>query len=384
MKIVHLCLCGPYNDNWGYQENIIPRYNKKDGHDVTVITSIFVNSTKFVGYERVEPGEYLLDDGVKVIRIPFKKFIVNKLVEKLRIFEGLYEKLDQEKPDLIFIHGCQFLDIKYVIKYVKRYPHVKVYVDNHADFSNSARNYLSYYILHRIIWRYCAHLIEPYTSKFYGVLPARVDFLKKVYKIPDEKVDLLVMGVDDDIVEELSQRQFGIRERYGIKEDDFLIVTGGKIDNKKLQTLLLMEAVNEINDPKVKLLVFGSVVPEHKNKFNELLSDNVIYVGWIESNKIYEYFNEADLIVFPGLHSVLWEQAVGLGKPCVFRYMEGFTHIDLGGNCKFIYEDSVKEIKLVINEILHNQELYESMKNIAKNKGISEFSYRAIAKKSIL
>ena len=64
--------------------------------------------------------------------------------------------------------------------------------------------------------------------------------------------------------------------------------------------------------------------------------------------------------------------------------MEGFTHIDLGGNCKFIYEDSVKEIKLVINEILHNQELYESMKNIAKNKGISEFSYRAIAKKSIL
>lgn len=120
MKIVHLCLCGPYNDNWGYQENIIPRYNKKDGHDVTVITSIFVNSTKFVGYERVEPGEYLLDDGVKVIRIPFKKFIVNKLVEKLRIFEGLYEKLDQEKPDLIFMHGIQFLDMQVVVNYIKK------------------------------------------------------------------------------------------------------------------------------------------------------------------------------------------------------------------------------------------------------------------------
>ncbi|WP_416201291.1 MAG: hypothetical protein ACFWUD_03875 [Thermocaproicibacter melissae] len=65
MKIVHLCLCGPFNDNWGYQDNIIPKHNKKDGHDVTVITSVFINSTKQEGYEKVEPGEYYLDNELK-------------------------------------------------------------------------------------------------------------------------------------------------------------------------------------------------------------------------------------------------------------------------------------------------------------------------------
>lgn len=380
MKITHICLCGPVTDNWMYQDNLLSKYHKKLGNSVSLITSQYIWNDK--GKLEVDiRSNYFNDHGVKMIRLEAKnKTIVGV---KLRMYKNLYETICMEKPDIIFVHGVQFLDIKHVVKYVKVNPNVRVYVDNHADFNNSARNFLSKNILHKIIWRYCAHLIEPYTTKFYGVLPARVDFLKKVYKIPDEKVDLLVMGVDDDIVEDIKQKQTSIREKHGIEKDDFLIVTGGKIDNNKLQTLLLMEAINEIKNPKVKLLVFGSVVPEHKNKFNKLLSDNVMYVGWLESKKIYEYFNDADLIVFPGSHSVLWEQAVGLGKPCVFRYMEGFTHIDLGGNCKFIYEDSVKEIKLVINEILHNQELYESMKTIARNKGMNTFSYRAIAEKSI-
>jgi 1,2-diacylglycerol 3-alpha-glucosyltransferase len=108
-------------------------------------------------------------------------------------------------PDIIFTHGCQFLDIKHIARYAKLHPKVKVYVDNHSDFSNSARNFLSKNILHKIIWRYCANLIEPYTTKFYGVLPARVDFLKNIYKIPRDKVELLVMGADDEKVEEASK-----------------------------------------------------------------------------------------------------------------------------------------------------------------------------------
>ena len=37
MKIVHIAPNAPYNDNWGYQDNLLPRYQKKLGHDVTVI-----------------------------------------------------------------------------------------------------------------------------------------------------------------------------------------------------------------------------------------------------------------------------------------------------------------------------------------------------------
>ena len=89
--------------------------------------------------------------------------------------------------------------------------------------------------MHKIIWRKFAHLIEPYTTKFYGVLPARVDFLKNVYKLPEEKVELLVMGADDEKVKEAKNPNVKkeIRKKYNIKPGDFLIVTGGKIDYAK-------------------------------------------------------------------------------------------------------------------------------------------------------
>ncbi|AEF17821.1 glycosyl transferase group 1 [Thermoanaerobacterium xylanolyticum LX-11] len=386
MKIVHICLAGSYNDNWNYQDNIIPKYHKIAGHDVTVITSIFINSKNNVGYEKVSPGEYFLENGVKIIRIPFIKFILNNVVEKLRLYQGTYEKLELEKPDFIFIHGLQFLDIYQVVKYLRKNRRVKVVVDNHADFSNSARNFLSRNILHKVIWRYCAQLIEPYTTRFYGVLPARVDFLKTVYKLPEEKVELLVMGADDEKVKEARNENVKkeIREKYNIKPDDFLIITGGKIDNAKKQTLLLMEAVKKIKSDKVKLIVFGSVIEDLKDEVNILADgEKVQYIGWIPADKTYNYFAAADLAVFPGRHSVFWEQVVGLGIPMIVKYWEGTTHVDVGGNCIFLYKDSEEEIREKILYLIDNPEVYKKMKDVAEKNGIKKFSYSSIANQSI-
>ncbi|MCM3617922.1 glycosyltransferase family 4 protein [Sutcliffiella horikoshii] len=386
MKIVHVCLAGSYNDNWSYQDNIIPKYHKKNGHEVTVITSTFINSKEHSGYERVNPGEYTLDNGLKIIRIPFRKFPFQRAVEKLRLYQGLYLKLVQEKPDFLFIHGLQFIDMSHIVKYLKHNRSVKVVVDNHADFSNSARNWLSKNILHRIIWRYCANLIEPFTKKFYGVLPARVDFLVDVYNVPKEKVDLLVMGADDEKVCEAKKLSTleEIRNKHGIDSSDFLIITGGKIDYAKRQTLMLMEAVKKIDRDKIKLIVFGPIVKEMRNKVESYVDEKrIIYIEWLESDDSYKYFGAADLAVFPGRHSVYWEQVAGLGVPMVVKYWEGTTHIDVGGNCKFLHKDSTEEIIETILNIVNNPEIHSEMKKVSERVGMGKFSYEKISKSSI-
>ena len=291
----------------------------------------------------------------------------------------MVEILKNEKPNIIFIHGCQFLDMKFVVKYLKENPHVKVYVDNHADFSNSATNWVSKNILHKIMWRRCAKMIEPYTTKFYGVLPARVGFLVDVYNLPKEKVELLVMGADDEEVEKVQHKETieFVRKENGINEDEFFIVTGGKIDLFKPQTLLLMEAVNRI--PNVKLLIFGSIVPELKEKFEKLCSDKVKYIGWISAEESYKYFAAADLVAFPGRHSVFWEEVAALGKPMIVKYWDGTTHIDMDGNVRFLYKDSVDEVE---GEIQCAIKHIEDMKECAK-KNAKEFLYSDIARRSI-
>ncbi|MBH9967912.1 glycosyltransferase family 4 protein [[Bacillus] enclensis] len=381
MEILHLCLCGPVTDNWNYQDNLLPKYHKKIGNSVTVITSQWVrnNSGELIKFKK---SNYLNDDGVRMIRLPIKGD--KDLIKKFKSFKGLYESIEKCKPNIIFIHGCQFIDMKYVVKYVEKHPEVQVYLDNHADFYNSGKNWVSKSILHKLIWRNSAKKIQPFVRRFYGVLPARVDFLTDIYKVPKEKVELLVLGADDEKVNEVKNSDANeLRNKYEIKPNDFLIMTGGKINNHKTQVFLLMKAIKELKNPNIKLIVFGSVEAQYKSEFNKLLNENVKYIGWIDSQDTYRYFNASDLVVFPGLHSVLWEQVVGLGKPCVFRYMEGFTHIDLGGNCEFLYEDSVDEIKRVISEIYNSPEKFVEMKNVALTSGMEKFSYENIAKRSI-
>lgn len=386
MKIVHICLCGPYNDNWSYQENCIPFYHKQAGNDVTVITTPFINDKQSLGYLFFKTGEYFDSNGIKIIRKALRFSNQSIISKKFRLYKGLYESLVNEHPDIIFIHACQFLDIRYIVKYARNNQSVKIFVDCHEDFMNSARNWVSKNIFHKLIWKQCAKIIEPYTTRFWGVLPARVDFLIDMYNMPKDKVKLLVMGAEDEKVEEARDEKIriSIREKYNINENDVLIMTGGKIDQNKPQTLLLMEAVKSLNRKNVKLIVFGSVIPEFQEKLSSLLCSSVQYIGWIDSNESYKYFNAADLVVFPGLHSVFWEQVVGLGKPCVFRHMEGFTHVDLGGNCKYLNKDSVDEITNVITNIIDNNEIFEQMKSVAQKRGMNVFSYKRIAQNSIL
>lgn len=383
MRILHVCLGGPFTDNRNYQENLLTKYHKKLGYEVTVITSQWVWNRNGE-LEISQSHDYINNDGVRMIRIPMKgKEDFNK---KFKRYKNVYKLISNSEPDIIFVHGCQFLDIKYVVKYVKLHPHVKVYVDNHADFSNSARNFLSKNILHKVIWRHCAHLIEPYTTKFYGVLPARVDFLRDVYKLPEEKLELLVMGADDEKVEEAKKESVKkeIRKKYNVKPDDFLIMTGGKIDNAKKQTLLLMEAVKKIKKENVKLIVFGSVINELKEEVTRLADGNKIqYTGWIQAEDSYKYFAAADLVVFPGRHSVFWEQVVGLGIPMVVKYWKGTTHIDLGGNCKFLYKDSVDEMYTLLISLINDKNEISKMRNITETKGTEYFSYEKIALKAI-
>lgn len=385
MKVVHLCLASFFPDKFSYQENLLPKYHKALGYEVEVIASLesFNKEGKSIILEPCKP--YFNEYDIKVTRLEYR--YNNRVGRKLKLFKGTYNAIKNAKPDILFIHGLQFWDMHEVVRYLKEHRNVSVFVDNHADFSNSATNWLSLNILHKILWKHCAHIINDYTKKFFGVLPARVDFLENVYNLPEKKCELLVMGADDEFVEKAdeSNARIAIRKKYNIKDDDFVIVTGGKIDLFKKQTILLMEAVKQIDNKRLKLLVFGSVVPELKEQLQSLIDGSKVqYIGWIKPEESYLYFAVADIAVFPGRHSVFWEQASGQGIPLIVKDWPGTHHVDVGGNVIFLKEDSVNIIKDNIEFLLANTDKYKDMKKIAVEKAKKVFSYKDIAKRSLL
>ena len=386
MRVLHCCLAAFYIDNYGYQENILPRMHKLQGHDVLIIASTETYVDKVhLGY--TTPGNYINEDGIPVHRIPYNSFLPHKIAIKFRFYKGLYEELNQFNPDFIFLHDLQFLSIKDIVKYIKEHPEVKVNADCHSDFRNSARGFISKNVLHGILYKHCVDQIMPFIGHFYGTLPARVDFLKKMYGTPGDRTELLVMGADDQYVQlakESNQREI-IRRHYNIEDDSFLIVAGGKFDSWKRWILDVIDAIELVSqEHKVKLLVFGSVMENDgfKDEFDKRCDGKIVqYVGWIKGNESYNYFEASDLVIFAGLHSVLWEQAVGQGKPCIFKHLEGFTHIDLGGNCMFINTSDKDDIALAIRECIDN---YPEMLKNAQEKGLKAFSYYEIARQALL
>lgn len=378
-KIVHIALTSPYADGWTYHENMLTKAHVQLGYSVTLLTT---------QYEFGEGGavincscsDYVNEDGVRIRRL--QRSLPLKRLAKYR---GLYSALEEERPDFIFIHNFQMRDSSTVAKYAKKHS-VRIFADNHADYSNSAKSWLSKMVLHGIVWKYFAHKIEPYTTRFFGVLPARVQFMKELYNLPANKCALLVMGADDRNVHESSseERRNETREKYAVKKDDFLIVTGGKINEYRPETLNLMRAVSDIDSNNLKLCVFGSVSEALRFQFDNLLScKRIVFCGWKNAQEATDILAAADLAVFPGLHSVIWEQAVALGTPCIFRDINGFHHVDIGGNALFLRDVSDSALKGKIEALLNDSEVYRNMKKVAGSEKSHHFLYSNIALKSI-
>lgn len=380
MKIVHISISGAYTDNLSYQENYLTKYHVILGHDVYLITSEWMYDDRG-NYVKAANNDYIDCNGVHIFRL--KMCGKDNISKRIRRYFGLKEKLEEISPDIIFHHGCQSPEEATVAAYCRKHKKVRLFVDNHSDFSNSASNWLSKNIQHKILWKHYARIINPYVEKFYGVLPARVDFLIDMYGLPKEKVELLVMGADDELACAADNKNVKkkVRDKHNIKEEDFLIMTGGKIDLFKQQTLLLMDAVNAIDSPNVKLIVFGSVIEDLKDEVRRRCSEKVQYIGWIQSDTSYQYFAASDLVVFPGRHSVFWEQVVGQGIPMIVKYWAGTTHVNCGGNVRFLHEDSIFEIQKCIEEVI-DSDTYDFMKCVAINVK-EKFLYSQIAKKSI-
>ena len=380
MRILHIAPNAPYNDYWGYQDNLLPKYQRKLGHEVTLIaTNTMHKDGKIV---ETDCTDYVLDDGVRVIRLCKKQYPSRILTNLNTRLKGISAYLNEIKPDFVFFHGLVSTTILDVIRYQKN-NHCVIVQDNHLDYNNGMGYVTWKDKLVQVFFRHLNRKSIPHVAKVYGVTPWRKMYAEEYFQIPNDKTDVLIMGADDEKIDfqNRSRIREEIRKQYGVRENDFFIVTGGKIDSKK-KILDLMEACVEKSE--VKLLIFGLLQDDIQKEFQRLnaKNENIIYIGWLDSDRVYDYFFAADIVFFPGAHSVLWEQACAAKVPCVFKRWPGMEHVNHGGNSDFIDEVTVANISAKIDE-LHFTPKYQKMKEIALSEATDIYLYSRIAEKSL-
>lgn len=379
MKICNVVISNFYKEGFGYQENILPQKQMQNGHDVCIITCH--NN----GHNA--PSEYINERGVRVIVLRKNESIfkgIPVLTAGVDKSIGLYDSLIKEAPDVIFVHGIYAHDYKWIIKYKRKNPNVKLFMDNHADYyNNKGYNSIAGKLTRLLYSNPILKKMIPLVERFWGVTPWRVKFLREVYGIPSEKTDLLIMGGDECLVNwgKRNSIRHEIRTKYNIPEDAFLIVSGGKIDRAKNFDKLI-DAVIKLNNKNVYLLVFGKIEADMQY-LNDFSNPQIILTGWLPADDAYSLYLSADLGFFPGTHSVLWEQACLCGLPCVFKdWNGGFNHVDRNGNCILLKNPDVENICEQLKLLVDKKELYQNMKIRASEERLY-FSYEDIAKRSI-
>lgn len=391
-KLTHIMVCAVYKDGQGYQENILPMKHKALGYDVDIITFDQGGEASHKS-DKTAPYTYTPEHGIPVHVLAKRKPIWLDRIPRLRALPSLYldktvglcDKLEEIKPDIVFVHGIKLHDHYEVLKYAKRHPEVRLYADNHADYYNNPITGWQYRLLETLSPSKVGLRMSERAEKMWGVTPWRVKYLHDVYGVPEDKTGLLVMGGDEKYVD-LANRdsiRHSIRAKYGIDDDAFLIATGGKIDRAK-NTHMLIDAVNRLAETrKVHLLIFGRVEP---NMQGELQTDSphITMAGWIPATDSYGIFQASDLAVFPGTHSVLWEQACASGIPGIFKDWDGgFSHVDVGGNCEIIKDITADKIYDSILHLMQDKNAYSEMLKAAREKATREFSYIEIAKRAV-
>jgi 1,2-diacylglycerol 3-alpha-glucosyltransferase len=358
MKIV--MLCDMYDDGVQYQENLLGKYYSLAGHSVTVLATTINSIRDYLAgkekYDPASPPRTYWDGPTKIIKLPLRLNFMNRL----RYLRGVDAILEAEQPELIFVHDVH-LNLINAVRYRRRHPECRIILDYHADASNSGRNWISRLVLHRWSRKVVLDLCRSAIDRIYPVVPASADFLHELYGVPHESMELLPLGADTDHATAIRAADTGarIRSELGIRPDDFVVFTGGKISETK-RTHLLIEAF-EILGTRAHLVIVGDAAGAAPG-YDRLLRDKaaanprIHFTGWLSGSDVYRYMDAADVAVFPASQSVLWQQALSMGLPLIVGQVgvQDPSYMNLYDNIIIIPEAELSARKLAetINQLM--------------------------------
>ena len=376
MKVIHICLVA-YLDGWGYQDNLLPDYMAKAGHNVVVVSS----ANHFPSFLKYEEKEKILAKGNEYY---YNKVHIYRIKTKLNTSNynfyssGLSDILKKEKPDVIFHHDVNCTTMLQCWWYCRKNPNTKLFVDNHADYINQSKRKLWNMLIPHGLLKLCVKFISNRVLKFYGVSPERCLYFEKAYGAPHSKVSLLPIGCDTDLSDKLSNDIQSLRIKYNIPVGAKVITSGGKMGKDK-GTHSLINAAKDLGKvgSDVILLLFGSFTDEETKLLAEK-SDFVIIHGWCDRTKTLELLKLSDIACWPIHHTTLIEDAIGCGLPIIVRKTGNTSHL-VGGNGEFVESGKQEELVIAVKKVFDDLNSYKSEAMIKKER----LSYNAIVSQVI-
>ena len=371
-----------FHPTFGYQVNVLAKFQVKQGHEVIILSSEKVeNHHLFSGFGNIdnighEDEIYSKKYGVTIIRLPIHKVISGRVIYK----KGYIEKIEALKPDVIM---CHYNDTLSAMNIMKKYNYINIPIvyDNHM-LEMASKNPL------RNLFRlYYKNFITPLIIKNkWTVIRTQDDnYVNKCLGIPESQTPFISFGTDTTLFYPDNKAKAAFRHEYGISKDEFVIVYTGKLDEAKDGKLLANAFIEKFNvNKKTILIVVGNTKgDEYGNEVEELFSESnnrIIRFPTQRYTDLPKFYQAADLSVFPKQCSLSFYDAQACGLPVVsednninvdrLKHNNGFTF--KAGSVQDLRDKIMTCIEMKISE-------YEQMKENAYSFIKDNYDYAIIS-----
>ncbi|KAF8053903.1 hypothetical protein N665_1363s0005 [Sinapis alba] len=192
------------------------------------------------------------------------------------------------------------------------------------------------------------------------------DVLKRIYMIPEERVHIILNGVDESVFKPDVSKRERFRERFGVRsvvknrEPPLVLGIAGRLVKDKGHPLMfsaLKRVFEESKKARENVVVLVAGDGPWGNRYKELGSNNVIVLGPLDQEKLAEFYNAIDVFVNPtlraqGLDHTLLEAMVS-GKPVLATRLASITgSVVVGPHLGYTFSPNVESLAEAISRVV--------------------------------
>ena len=284
-----MSFCANYLPNIGGIERYVYNVSKqliKKGHKVTVVTS---NVFDLASYE-------ITKEGIELYRMPCYNVLKGRypILKRNDEFKCLDKKLNDTDFDLIVINARFYIHSVWAAKMAARrnIPCITIeHGSSHLSVNNKILDLFGGIYEHAL-----TAVLKRYCKDYYAVSGAAGEWSGH-FGIKSKGV--LYNAVDGEDIESKAQKKVcDFRAKLNIPEDAVIVTYTGRLLKEK-GLYQLFEAVKNINNPKVYLLLAGDG-PEMQG-LSEIANDNITLLGKLDFEHIIALLDTSDIFCLPSV-----------------------------------------------------------------------------------
>jgi 1,2-diacylglycerol 3-alpha-glucosyltransferase len=188
-----------------------------------------------------------------------------------------------------------------------------------------------------------------------------------------KSVSVIPSGIDIEHFSKDTGKREEIRNKYGVKENEVLLITASRVvPEKNIEFLIRSFAVIRKTKSEVKLMIVGEggIKAELEELVREMkMEDSVIFTGLLEKEGMIAHYQASDIFVFASLtetQGLVAVEAMAAGLPVVAIKASGIEDMVKSGSDGILTDNVEENFADNAIKLIENGELRKKMSENAK------------------